>query len=73
MSESDHTDDRDQAVQEAAEHADRAAEERQEMRRTASLAEATDDSHRAEKLSREAEAHKSEAYAEEDASAERAP
>jgi hypothetical protein len=73
MSESDHTDDRRQAVQEAAEHADRAGEERQEMRRTASLAEATDDSRRADELAREAEAHKSEAYVEEDASAERAP
>jgi hypothetical protein len=43
------------------------------MRRTASLAEATDDSRRADELAREAEAHKSEAYVQEDASAERAP
>ncbi len=42
------------------------------MRRSASLAEATDDERRAGKLAQEAEAHNQEAYAQEEASADRA-
>jgi hypothetical protein len=72
MSGSHHPEDSHEAIQEAAEHADRAGEQREEMRRKASLAEATDDPGRAGELDREAEAHKDEAYEEEDASADRA-
>jgi hypothetical protein len=72
MSEPDHSEDSREAIDEAAEHADRATEERQEMRRKASLADATDDARHAGKLEREAEAHKEEAYDREDASADRA-
>jgi hypothetical protein len=73
MSEPDHTEDTREAIEEAAEHADRAGEERQEMRRRASLAETTDDPRRAGKLAREAEAHKAEAYEHEEAAADRTP
>lgn len=64
--------DNHEAIEEAAEHADRAGEEREEMRRRASLAEATDDPDRAGELAREADEHKEEAYEQEEASAERA-
>lgn len=72
MSESDHHEQQPEAIQEAAEHAERAAEERREMRRRASLAEATDDPRDADRLTREAQTHKERAYEHEDASAERA-
>ena len=61
-----------EAIEEAAEHADRASEEREEMRRKASLAETTNDDRRAGRLAREVEEHKEEAYEQEHASADRA-
>jgi hypothetical protein len=72
MKDTDPQEDSQPAIEEAAEHAERATEEREEMRRKASLAAATDDAHRAETLEREAEGHQEEAYAREDASADRA-
>lgn len=72
MNEPDQRRDSQEAIEEAAEHADRASEEREEMRRKASLAETTDDARRAGGLAREAEEHKEEAYEQEGASADRA-
>lgn len=72
MSEPEHHAGNREAIEEAAEHADRAGEEREEMRRKASLSDATDDDRRAEELAREVDAHKDEAYEQEDASADRA-
>lgn len=72
MEESEHPEDSRAAIEEAAEHADRAAEEREEMRRKASLAEAADDAQQAGELEREAEVHREESYEHEDAAADRA-
>ena len=72
MSEPDQGKDSQDAIQEAAEHADRATEEREEMRRKASLAETTDDARHAGDLTRQAEEHQEEAYEQERASADRA-
>ncbi len=71
MSEPDQGKDSREAIQEAAEHADRATEEREEMRRKASLAETTDDARHADDLTRQAEEHQEEAYEQERASADR--
>ena len=72
MNDSDHADHDPDAIEEAAEHADRAGQEREEMRRKASLAEATDDERHSDELERDAEAHREEAYQREDAAADRA-
>jgi hypothetical protein len=62
----------DEAAEEAAEHAERATQEREEMKRKATLADATDDDRETEQLEREADAHRDAAYEREDAAADRA-
>ena len=62
----------DEAVEEAAEHAELAGQERQEMARKASLADAAPDGGETDKLERESEAHREAAYEQEAASADRA-
>jgi hypothetical protein len=64
--------DDDEPAQEAAEHAERAADERQEMTRKANLAGAADDGGEADRLARESEDHREAAYEQEVASSERA-
>lgn len=63
--------DTDKAVEQAAEHSDRATQERQEMARKSSLADAAEDTGERSELERQAEDHREAAYDEEQASAER--
>ena len=64
--------DRDESVEEAAEHAERAGQERQEMKRKATLAEDADKPAEIDELERESEAHRQAAYEREDAASDRA-
>ena len=66
----DHDD--DEVVEEAAEHAERAGQERQEMKRKATLADAADEPRDTDELERESEAHRQAAYEREDAASDRA-
>ena len=70
MSEPDHQQHKREAVEEAAEHADRAGQARREMRQRAILAEETDNARRASELEHEAETLREEAYEQEEASAD---
>jgi hypothetical protein len=62
----------DEAAEEAAELAERATQEREEMKRKATLADAADDDREAEQLERETDAHREAAYEHEDAASDRA-
>ena len=72
MSERPDDRDDDEAVQEAAEHAELAGQEREEMTRKASLSGAADDAQKTDELELESEAHGEAAEEQEAASSERA-